>query len=87
MKYKNLDEILLIASFLGIAYSPFYVLVFGALILKNVMLRASEKKDEQALQAQFKKELEKVQAVSAQIEELQNSINNVRAAVSLGNRR
>jgi uncharacterized protein YlxW (UPF0749 family) len=87
MKYKNLDEILLIASFLGIAYSPFYVLVFGTLILKNVMLRASEKKDEQVLQAQFKKELEKVQAVSAQIEELQNSINNVRAAVSLGNRR
>ena len=87
MKYKNLDEILLIASFLGIAYSPFYVLVFGTLILKNVMLRASEKKDEQALQSQFKKELEKVQAVSAQIEELQNSINNVRAAVSLGNRR
>jgi uncharacterized protein YlxW (UPF0749 family) len=87
MKNVSLDQVLLVASFLGIAYSPFYVLVFGTLVLKAVVLRTTEKKDDQQLQGQLKKELEKVQAVSAQIEELQNSINNVRAAVSLGGRR
>jgi uncharacterized protein YlxW (UPF0749 family) len=87
MKNVSLDQVLLVASFLGIAYSPFYVLVFGTLVLKTVVLRTTEKKDDQQLQGQLKKELEKVQAVSAQIEELQNSINNVRAAVSLGGRR
>jgi uncharacterized protein YlxW (UPF0749 family) len=87
MKNVSLDQVLLVASFLGIAYSPFYVLVFGTLVLKAVVLRTTEKKDDQQLQGQLKKELERVQAVSAQIEELQNSINNVRAAVSLGGRR
>lgn len=86
MKSLSLDQILLIASFLGIAYSPFYVLVFGTIVVKNVVLLLGEKRNEQELQSKLKKELEKVQAVSAQIEELQNSINNVRAAVSLGRR-
>ena len=87
MKNVSLDQVLLVASFLGIAYSPFYVFVFGTLVLKTVVLRATEKRDDQQLQVQLKKELEKVQTVSAQLEELQNSINNVRAAVSLGGRR
>ena len=87
MKNISVEQVLLFASFLGIAYSPFYVFVFVVMIAKSVLLAMHAKRVEADNEAKFKKELEKVQAVSAQIEELQNSINNVRAAVSLGSRR
>jgi peptidoglycan hydrolase CwlO-like protein len=87
MKNVNLDNILLVASFLGIAYSPFYVVVFIALLAKHAVIIVNNRIDRDATDKKLKEELAKVQAVSAQIEELQNSINNVRAAVSLGNRR
>jgi hypothetical protein len=87
MKNLNLDQILLIASFLGIAYSPFYVVVFIAILAKHAVVALNTHIEKDSTDRKLKEELAKVQAVSAQIEELQNSINNVRAAVSLGNRR
>lgn len=87
MKNLNLDQILLIASFLGIAYSPFYVVVFIAILAKHAVVALNTHIEKESTDRKLKEELAKVQAVSAQIEELQNSINNVRAAVSLGSRR
>jgi len=87
MKNLNLDQILLIASFLGIAYSPFYVVVFIAILAKHAVVALNTHIEKDSTDRKLKEELAKVQAVSAQIEELQNSINNVRAAVSLGSRR
>ena len=79
----NLEDALLVGSFIGIAFSAFYAVPFVALLALKAVRSVDDKKVNKDLQA----ELSKVQAVSAQIEELQNSINNVRAAVSLGNRR
>lgn len=79
----NLEDALLVGSFIGIAFSAFYAVPFVALLAYRVMRSVEEKRVDKDLQA----ELSKVQAVSAQIEELQNSINNVRSAVSLGGRR
>jgi peptidoglycan hydrolase CwlO-like protein len=87
MKNLNLDQILLIASFLGIAYSPFYVVVFITILAKHTVIALNSNIEKDSTDKKLKEELAKVQAVSAQIEELQNSINNVRAAVSLGSRR
>lgn len=87
MKNVSLEQVLLIASFVGIAYSPFYVIVFLVLVAKGVALAVHTKVERDSTETKLKEELTKVQAVSAQIEELQNSINNVRAAVSLGGRR
>ncbi len=87
MKNLNLDQVLLIASFLGIAYSPFYVVVFIAILAKHAVVALNTHIEKDSTDRKLKEELAKVQAVSAQIEELQNSINNVRAAVSLGSRR
>lgn len=83
----NVDQLLLIGSFIGVAYSPFYVAVFIAIAVKHLVVELKNQVEQRNTQQELKKELEKVQAVSAQIEELQNSINNIRAAVSLGNRR
>lgn len=83
MKNLNLEDTLLVGSFLGIAFSAFYAVPFVALLA----LKAVRSVDEKRVNKDLQNELSKVQAVSAQIEELQNSINNVRAAVSLGNRR
>lgn len=84
VNYKDfLEDTLLVGSFLGIAMSAFYAVPFVALLALKAVRSVEEKKVNKDLQA----ELSKVQAVSAQIEELQNSINNVRAAVSLGSRR
>lgn len=79
----NLEDALLVGSFIGIAFSAFYAVPFVALLALKAVRSVEEKKVNKDLQA----ELSKVQAVSAQIEELQNSINNVRAAISLGGRR
>lgn len=79
----NLEDLLLIGSFIGIAFSAFYAVPFVSLLALKAVRSVEEKNVNKDLQI----ELSKVQAVSAQIEELQNSINNVRAAVSLGVRR
>lgn len=83
MKNVNLEDALLVGSFVGIAFSAFYAVPFVALLALKAVRSVEEKKVNKDLQA----ELLKVQVVSAQIEELQNSINNVRAAMSLGGRR
>jgi len=83
MKNVNLEDALLVGSFLGIAFSAFYAVPFVALLALKAVRSVEDKKVNKDLQA----ELSKVQAVSTRIEELQNSINNVRAAVSLGSRR
>lgn len=83
MKSVKLDDVLLVGSFLGIALSAFYAVPFVALLALKAVRSVEDNRVNKDLQA----ELSKVQAVSAQIEELQNSINNVRAAVSLGSRR
>jgi hypothetical protein len=82
MKNVKLDDALLVGSFIGIAFSAFYAVPFVALLALKAVRSVDGNKVNKDLQA----ELSKVQAVSAQIEELQNSINNVRAAVSLGRR-
>jgi hypothetical protein len=82
-KVPSLEDVLLVGSFIGIAFSAYYCVPFVALLAYRVMQSVEDKNVNKDLQA----ELAKVQAVSAQIEELQNSINNVRAAVSLGSRR
>jgi peptidoglycan hydrolase CwlO-like protein len=87
MKNLSLDNILLVASFLGIIYSPFYVIVFIALLAKHAIIALNTHIEKESTDRKLKEELAKVQAVSTQIEELQNSINNIRSAVSLGNRR
>lgn len=87
MKKVSLDNILLVASFLAIAYSPYYCFVFIALVVKSLAIAIGEHKANKSLEEQFRSELLKVQLVSAQVEELQSSINNVRAAVSLGSNR
>lgn len=79
----NLEDALLVGSFVGIAFSAFYAVPFVAILALNALRSVEEKKVNKDLQA----ELSKVQAISVQLEELQSSINNVRAAVSLGNRR
>ena len=83
MKRINLEDTLLVGSFIGIAISAFYAVPFIGLLALKAMRSVEQNRVNNDLQA----ELSKVQAVSAQIEELQNSINNVRAAVSLGSRR
>lgn len=83
MKNVNLEDVLLIGSFIGIAFSAFYAVPFCAILTYRAVRSVEERRVNKDLQV----ELSKVQAVSAQIEDLQNSINNVRAAVSLGNRR
>lgn len=83
MKNINLEDALLVGSFIGIAFSAFYAVPFVALLA----LKAVRSVDNIRVNKDLEKELSKVQAVSAQIEELQNSINNVRAAMSLGGRR
>ena len=83
MKNVNLEDALLVGSFIGIAFSAFYAVPFVALLALKAVRSVDDKKVNKDLQA----ELSKVQAVSAQIDELQSSINNVRAAVSLGARR
>jgi len=84
MKNANLEDALLVGSFIGIAFSAFYAVPFVALLALKAVRSVEDKKVNKDLQI----ELSKVQAVSTQIEELQNSINNVRAAVSLsGGRR
>lgn len=83
MKRINLEDTLLVGSFIGIAISAFYAVPFIGLLALKAMRSVERNQVNKDLQA----ELSKVQAVSAQIEELQNSINNVRAAVSLGSRR
>jgi hypothetical protein len=87
VKNVSLDQILLVASFAAIAYSPFYCIVFIVLVGKAIVQSLAEKKANEAISQELRSELLKVQLVSAQVEELQSSINNVRAAVSLGNRR
>jgi hypothetical protein len=87
VKKVSLDQLLLVASFLAIAYSPFYCIVFIVLVGKSIVQSLAEKKANEAISHELKAELLKVQLVSAQVEELQSSINNVRAAMSLGNRR
>lgn len=82
MKNAKLDDLLLVGSFIGIAFSAFYAVPFVALLAFKAVRSVDGNKVNKDLQV----ELSKVQAVSAQIEELQNSINNVRAAVSLGRR-
>lgn len=82
MKNVKLDDALLVGSFIGIAFSAFYAVPFVALLALKAVRSVDGNKVNKDLQA----ELSKVQAVSVQIEELQNSINNVRAAVSLGRR-
>lgn len=79
----NLEDALLVGSFVGIAFSAFYAVPFVALLALKAVRSVEESRVNKDLQA----ELSKVQAVSAQIEELQSSINNVRAAMSLGARR
>lgn len=83
MKRISLEDTLLVGSFIGIAISAFYAVPFIGLLA----LKAIRSVDENRVNKDLQAELSKVQAVSAQIEELQNSINNVRAAVSLGARR
>lgn len=83
MKNVNLEDALLVGSFIGIAFSAFYAVPFVALLALKAVRSIDDKKVNKDLEI----ELSKVKAVSAQIEELQNSINNVRAAVSLGGRR
>lgn len=83
MKNLNLEDTLLVGSFIGIAISAFYAVPFIGLLALKAIRSVEQNRVNKDLQA----ELSKVQAVSAQIEELQNSINNVRAAVSLGARR
>lgn len=87
MKNVSLDQILLVASFAAIAYSPFYCIVFIVLVGKSIAQTIAEKRTQESISQELKAELLKVQLVSAQVEELQSSINNVRAAISLGNRR
>lgn len=79
----SLEDALLVGSFIGIAFSAFYAVPFVALLALKAVRSVEQKNVNKDLQV----ELSKVQAVSAQIEELQNSINNVRAAISLGGRR
>lgn len=87
MKNVSLDQILLVASFAAIAYSPFYCIVFIVLVGKSIAHAIAEKRTQESISQELKAELLKVQLVSTQVEELQSSINNVRAAMSLGNRR
>lgn len=90
MKNVNLEDALLIGSFVGIAISAFYAVPFvGLLALKAVRCIHEDFKvmHERKVDKELEQELVKVKQVSAQIEELQNSINNVRAAMSLGGRR
>lgn len=82
MKHVKLEDVLLVGSFFGIALTAYYAVPFVAILALKAIRSVEEKKVNKDLQV----ELSKVQAVSAQIEELQNSINNVRAAVSLGRR-
>jgi hypothetical protein len=82
----NLDQVLLVSSFLAITYSPYYCIAFIVLVTKSVIQSIAEKKAHDAINHELKSELMKVQLVSAQIEELQSSINNVRSAMSLGRR-
>lgn len=77
---EKIENLLLIGSFLGIVHSAFYCVPFVALLaLRGMRSLGSVKVDEE-----LRKELVKVQQVSSQLQELEYSINNVRAAVSLG---
>lgn len=83
MKSVKLEDSLLIGSFIGIAFSAFYTVPFVALLALKTVRSVEDKKVNKDLE----NELSKVKAVASQIEELQSSINNVRAAISLGGRR
>lgn len=83
MKNVKLEDALLVGSFVGIAFSAFYAVPFVAILA----VKAMQSVDKNNVNKDLQVELSKVQAVSAQIEELQNSINNVRAAISLGRNR
>jgi len=89
-KFSTIEDVLLIGSFIGIAFNAFYAIPFCSILIYQVVRCIHEDlklSHERKIDKELEQELIKVKQVSAQVEELQNSINNVRAAMSLGNRR